>query len=589
MTYFPSLRPAAALSVATLLLLVAACGSPPAPPTAATSPAASPALSAATSAAASTASALSSTSSVVTPADDAETLHIQSRETFPTTLDPHLSSYTNEIGATAMVYEGLTRLSSTLEATPAAAEEWQLSPSGDVITFTLRADLRYSDGSPLAAPRFQDAVVRSCDPTLAAPYSYVLFDVVACEALYTTPVSDTAALERARQTLRDAVTAPDARTLVVHLTHPTPYFPYIAGLWVMYPVKQELIEAGGADWWRDAAQHIGNGPFTMTELDESRLTFRPNAHYWDGPPRAAAITYQYVFDSAVALQAYQAGQLDIMVPDASQLTMIEDDATLSQELVKYAGANTILLLFNLDTPPFNDAHVRKAFAYALDRDTACRVVFNGGCVPALSWIPEGVAGSIQTDAFAFDPEQARAELAASDYGSAEQLPPITLTYASGDPAVQPRIEWLAQQFREVLGVTITLAPLDPATLAGLVADHATFPQMTISSWYQDYPDAQNWMGVLWDSRSAWAQQVGFHDDTFDQLSRAADRELDSAKRTTLYEQAGRRLVELQPAVFMHHNAVYFLVKPRVAGYTTTVSDVNWPGEWGSRVTIHVTP
>ena len=83
--------------------------------------------------------------------------------------------------------------------------------------------------------------------------------------------------------------------------------------------------------------------------------------------------------------------------------------------------------------------------------------------------------------------------------------------------------------------------------------------------------------------------MGFKDETIDQLVQAADRELDPKRRTELYEEAGRRLVDLQPGVFMSNSAVTFLVKPHVSGYTPTVSDTNWPGEWGSRTTITVEP
>ena len=452
------------------------------------------------SAAPSASAATASPSPALSAAPEAsgKALRIRSTGLFPDTLDPHLAGYVNEIGVVGMAYEGLTRLSSDLKASPAAAEGWEFNASGDEITFTLRPDLVYSDGSPLHAERFRDALVRSCDPSLAATYTYILFDVAGCEAFASTPVTDTAALETARQALRDAVGVPDERTLVIKLTHSAPYFPYIAGLWVLYPVKQELIEAGGADWWREASGHVGNGPFTITDVTmEERVAFAPNERYWDGAPQAEAVEYLYIKDSAVALQAYQAGQLDIIGPGfIAQLPVIDADEALRAELIKYTGANAYMIQFNLSKEPFNDIHVRKAFAYAWDRETACTVIENGACVPSLSWVPPGIDGSIETDAYAFDPDKARAELAASSYGSADKLPPITLTYVSGDPAVVPRMEWMAQQYREVLGASIELEPLEIGSYMAVLSDNATFPQMTIGGWIQDYPDPQNWLGNL---------------------------------------------------------------------------------------------
>mgnify|MGYP003950219847 CR=1 FL=1 len=76
----------------------------------------------------------------------------------------------------------------------------------------------------------------------------------------------------------------------------------------------------------------------------------------------------------------------------------------------------------------------EAFAYAFDRQTYCARVRNVDCVPTLSWVPPGVPGHIETDAYAFDPAKAKAALAASSYGSAAKLPEITYTYISDDPA-----------------------------------------------------------------------------------------------------------------------------------------------------------
>lgn len=53
-----------------------------------------------------------------------------------------------------MIYEGLTRLDPNLETVPAAAKSWAYNDDATQLTFTLRPDLTYSDGSLLNAARF---------------------------------------------------------------------------------------------------------------------------------------------------------------------------------------------------------------------------------------------------------------------------------------------------------------------------------------------------------------------------------------------------------------------------------------------------
>ena len=231
---------------------------------------------------------------------------------WPDTLDPQKTSYVEEISVSSLDYEGLTRFDEQLNTVPAAAESWEFSEDGTRLTFHLRDGLTYSDGSPLTAERFRFAIERACDPNTAAVYAGILFDIVGCEALYTsltapetvetlaTPgaVADDpeAAYEGAKAAL--GVRAIDDQTLEVQLTHPAPYFPTVASTWVFYPVKEESL-AAGEGWAQDPAQRIGNGPFRMSDFAaDQQIGFRANEHYWQGRPKLDGIEFVYVDDPA---------------------------------------------------------------------------------------------------------------------------------------------------------------------------------------------------------------------------------------------------------------------------------------------------
>lgn len=72
---------------------------------------------------------------------------------YPDNLDPQQSSFSTEIAFLIQNYEGLTRLGKDSQIEPAAAERWELNDDATVVTFHLRAGLRYSDGTPLTAER----------------------------------------------------------------------------------------------------------------------------------------------------------------------------------------------------------------------------------------------------------------------------------------------------------------------------------------------------------------------------------------------------------------------------------------------------
>jgi oligopeptide transport system substrate-binding protein len=278
-----------------------------------------------------------------------------------------------------------------------------------------------------------------------------------------------------------------------------------------------------------------------------------------------------------------------MQPDPSQLPALKSDPDLSKEFLAYPGGQTYNLSFSLTKAPFEDKKVREAFSEAIDRKTYCEQI-RTDCNPALSWIPKGIQGAIETDKYGFDSEKAKQALAASTYGSADKLPEIKLTYNADDPAAQPRIEWLAGQFRDILGVNVTIDPVEGKTLTALRKDPATFPQMlAFGGWIQDYPDPQNWLSVYWTCGSTFAKRVSYCNKQFDELTQKGDVELDPDKRTQYYQQAGEILVEDIPGPFVYNRTNTFLVKPYVQGLipTTADSSTGWPGQWASQTTVDV--
>ncbi len=516
---------------------------------------------------------------------------------YPENADPQKSSFSQEIAFLVTNYEGLTRLDENGQTSPAAAESWSFNEDGTVLTFHLREGLTYSDGSPLTADRFVYAVQRACDPNTAGDYQYILFDIVGCQefaSLYAegtgaTPVAreDSAAFETARDAV--GISAPDDRTVELTLNQPAPYFPSVAGLWVFFPAQQELVEAGGEDWWTDPANQLGNGPFQVTQMEQDQLiALEANENYWGGRPKLDGIELVYVADPAVALEAYNAGDLDIMRPDPAQFPAIQADPVLSQEFLSFAGTNTNLLSFNMQVAPFEDPKVREAFAYAFDRETWCTDVTNGACIPALSWIPEGVPGFVETNAFAFDPEAATQALADSTYGGAEALPPIDYHYIADIPEERPRGEWIAGQYRDILGVEINLVPVEQGAWVESINDPELYPPMTLVGWFQDYPDPQNWLSILWSCEAFFAAPAGYCNPEFDALVQQADQDLNPETRFPLYEEAHQLLLADAVGVVIGNQANVFLVKPEVTGYVTTPSDGEWPGEWASPLTLDVT-
>ncbi len=143
-------------------------------------------------------------------------------------------------------------------------------------------------------------------------------------------------------------------------------------------------------------------------------------------------------------------------------------------------------------------------------------VLKGLGAPTLTWIPKGFPGYDATEnRWGFDPAKAKAALAESTYKTVDKLPPIDLTF-SDSPRNRTRYEWLAAKWKEVLGVTVKLNPVEPTAYTALTKDIKTAPQVFILGWCADYPDPQNWLSVYWKT-GAFGARIGYSNKELDKL------------------------------------------------------------------------
>ncbi len=530
------------------------------------------------------------------PAADAETLRIN-LGSWPDIVDPQKSSFVNEIAHLNLVYEGLTRLDAELATVPGAAESWEYNEDSTELTFKLRDGLKYSDGSPLNAKRYEYSLLRNIDPATAGEYSSITSEIAGADEWQAADLAT--ATEQQLADLKAAVGVKaldaagnectgydqaDCTSLQLNLRKPAPYFHTVMSLWVTYPAKQELIEAAGDTWWTDAANHVGNGPFIWQEVEtNTRSLFVPNPNYWRGQAKVS-IEYRYIVDGAVYFQAYQNNEFDIVPLGAEDLATVKADPGLNAEAMIYPGSCTYNLNFHRQKEPFTDFAVREAFAYGFDREGWVTDVLKDLGAPAQTWIPPGYPGYDESeDRYAFDPEMAKKTLTDAGYTVENGVLtkdgtqyPIELTF-SDTPRNRTRFEWIAAKWNEVFGIDVALNPVEATTYTALTKDVATAPQAFILGWCADYPDPQNWLSVYWLSTSSFASRIAYVNPKFDEIIAEADVETDPATRAQLYMDAQKELVASLPGGFVWNNVNSYLVKPYVKGITTTPQDSGFPG------------
>ena len=189
----------------------------------------------------------------------------------PETIDPALNSAVDGGNMLLHSFECLLTVDQDGKIAPGQAETWEVSEDGLTWTFHLRDGLKWSDGSDLTADDFVYSWKRVCDPAVAAPYAETVLGMV--KGFDEAQAGDLDAL---------AVSAPDAKTFVVELSNPCPYFESLAAFATLSPVQQATVEANGDAWATAAETYISNGSFYITEwVPGSHITMSKNPNYWN--------------------------------------------------------------------------------------------------------------------------------------------------------------------------------------------------------------------------------------------------------------------------------------------------------------------
>lgn len=466
----------------------------------------------------------------------------------PTTLDPNKA--TDAIAGTVLMqlHEGLTRHDGALEATPALASSWRFNEDFTQITYTLRDDIRWSDGTPITATHFVEGWRRLLDPATAAEYAYFLYDIEGAQA-FNEGNAEASAL---------GVTALDARTLHVKLNRPAPYFPHITAFMVTYPLRGDLIKKHG-DAWTKPENLVTSGPFMLKSVAQDyRITLVPNPHYVLNEVKIKLVELYPITERSTTLNLFVTGHMDMvteLLPMAIPSMRGDAGYVSAPKLeVRYVG-------FRQDRGVLKDVRVRQALTLAIDHSAFPRVL-RGGELETVTWVPPGMFGHMPEIGLKTDVTRAKALLAEAGYPGGAGFPKQILMLRAGD-------DWrligesLQEQWRATLGIEIELQVREPKVFFREI-DSATPPPMHLARWVADFPDPENFMNLF--TTSSGNNELGFAQASYDQRVDAAVRTSDRAERLRLYGEAQRQLLEQEAAIApLYVAGQNMLIRPGLEG------------------------
>jgi oligopeptide transport system substrate-binding protein len=493
-----------------------------------------------------------------------QTLRMPTTE--PPTLDPALATDHASVLVAIQLFEGLVEIDAKGQPAPLGADKWTVGDDGRTYTFSLRKDLVWTDGSPVMARDYEFAWRRAIDPRTASDYASLLYPIKNAVRIHNEGLDS--------QLL--GVTARDDHTLVVTLEEPTAHFLRLAALWTFAPLKRDTLEKNG-DRWTLPQNIVSNGPFRLVNWKhDGEIILERNLTYPGVEklmPRAVLTMFPEDSTSQV-MSAYEAGNLDVFGTGASfeippaDAERLANDATRRAELRTLRQSGTLFLAVNQRRPHLQDPKVRRALGQVIERDKVLREVLQRVGTPAQALVPDDIEGRVDGHWPAENVDEARRNLADAGFPDGKDFPPITFTFNTS--AQWSKLgEYLRQRYKDVLGIELKLEPMEWTAYLRWRRDDGWRDNGDLArgGWFSDFADPFNWYNLIWDSREDPASfSVGWKNDDYDTLVRAAAVEGDPALRVSLYQQADAILADDYPDIPIFHYGSRTLVRPYVRGF-----------------------
>jgi oligopeptide transport system substrate-binding protein len=376
------------------------------------------------------------------------------------------------------------------------------------------------------------------------------------------------------------VEAIDNYTLRVSLTLPAPFFVGMLAHPVFRVVPQKVIEKYGAKWAL-AENVVTGGPFKVkTWQPYDKLVVERDPMNWDAANvKLDEIHFYPMSDNPSIMNVYKVGEIDAVlnhtVPNA-WLHVVRE----KKDYMDAVEAAIDYLMINTTKPPMNDVRVRRAFNMAIDKQAwaAWRKIVK----PLTAFTPTKIfQGYPQPEGDAFNSEEARKLLGEAGFPvtknsdgsySCPKFPVDQVEYIyNTQESNKAMAEWMQAQWKQNLGVTVTLRNMDWKTF--LVAkDKLDYKGFARGAWGADYMDPFTFLSIFYTEDSG----TGWIDPKYVSLLDEANRTLDAQRRYKLLAEAEAYMLKAQPVIPLDTASVNWVKKPYVKGmYPNPASLYPW--------------
>ena len=425
----------------------------------------------------------------------------------PTNLDPGIGLDEASQKLHQLIFSSLVKLSGDLRVVPDLAIRFE-QPDPTTYVAEVRHGVKFHDGRELTSADVAYTFRRFLDPRFVSGRKGAYRMITSVEIL-------------------------DRYTVAFHLSEPSGSFPI--------NLVMGIVPAGTGP--EAVRRPIGSGPYRIGEFvadDHVTLTAFPD--YFEGPPANASLTFRVVPDDTMRGLELRNGAVDLVVNDLTPdiVDTLRKDPNL--KVVTAVGTDYAYLGFNLRDPLLQDARLRRAIGFAIDRPGIVNYLRRGLAQPAVGVIPP-MSWAFAADAFQFthDPDKAKQLLDDAGYPDPDgdgPLPRLRLSLKTSTVEAYRLQAAVIQQSLAEVGIAVDVRSYEFATLFADVLKGNV--QLYTLQWVGvTDPDMLRRVFLSTQTPPAGFNRGYYSNPEVDRLIAAASSAATEAERKALYGEAQR--------------------------------------------------
>jgi peptide/nickel transport system substrate-binding protein len=341
-----------------------------------------------------------------------------------------------------------------------------------------------------------------------------------------------------------SITAPDKYTVVITLKQPDagwgPVLGTVGGIF-----EKKFQQEHGASFGKPGVGLMDTGPMEIQSFDPTTgVELTANPRYWGGKVPVQHVSVKFFSDDTTLALAMRAGEIDIAYPQSTT----HFQATCGCKVTSAPGDTSADIVMNVNMAPFNNVHVRRAVAYAIDRSAEVAASADPSTpVTSNSVLTPGELGTLASPSqvtallnslpnYPYDLAKAKAELAKSPYPHGFTTTAYTLDFGT----YEPETEVVAGQLAKI-GIKVQLKVMSLQAWVAKYDGPKTAAFWVITNAAGGFPDPARDVGRMVDgsyaSASGGNNLAGYNSPQVNSLLAKADSISDKAQRFALYGQA----------------------------------------------------